>query len=79
MTTLQSYTRTASAGGPASGAALSGTGAAQPLLYRMTQVDPGRGLYFYSALANFASRTAYANTGKYDWKRAPVCAGCNHV
>ncbi len=37
--------------------------AAPPLLYRMTQDDPDRGLYFYSALASFASRTAYANTG----------------
>ncbi|EFJ47651.1 hypothetical protein VOLCADRAFT_91609, partial [Volvox carteri f. nagariensis] len=32
-----------------------------PLLYCMTQDEPERGLYFYSALASFASRTAYAN------------------
>ena len=36
---------------------------ARPLLLRMTEDDPERGLYFYSALKSFTSRTAYANTG----------------
>lgn len=29
----------------------------------MTEDDADRGLYFYSSLRSFASRTAYANTG----------------
>ncbi|KAG2423781.1 hypothetical protein HXX76_015057 [Chlamydomonas incerta] len=33
-----------------------------PLLYRLTSDDPDRGAFFYSALAAFRSRTAYANT-----------------
>ena len=36
----------------------------QPLLIRMTQDDKERGLYFYSTLKSFKSRTAYANTGQ---------------
>ncbi|GIL60273.1 hypothetical protein Vafri_14904 [Volvox africanus] len=44
-------------------AAPAATDTALPLLYRMTQDEPERGLYFYSALASFASRTAYSNTG----------------
>ncbi|GLI70839.1 hypothetical protein VaNZ11_015852, partial [Volvox africanus] len=42
--------------------AVPATDTALPLLYRMTHDEPERGLYFYSALASFASRTAYANT-----------------
>ncbi len=34
----------------------------QPLLFQMTGDVPDKGLYFYSALAAFRSRTAYANT-----------------
>ncbi len=37
--------------------------AEKPLLLRMTEDDEDRGLYFYSALESFKSRTAYANTG----------------
>jgi hypothetical protein len=33
-----------------------------PLLVAMTQDVPAKGLYFFSALAAFATRTAYANT-----------------
>ncbi|KAI8469034.1 MAG: putative serine esterase-domain-containing protein [Monoraphidium minutum] len=33
-----------------------------PLLFQMTQDVPSKGLYFYSALAAFKTRTAYANT-----------------
>jgi hypothetical protein len=36
-----------------------------PLLLQMTQDCPDRGLYFYSALAAFRSRTAYANMGAW--------------
>lgn len=35
-----------------------------PLLYRLTSDDLDRGAFFYSALAAFRSRTAYANTGR---------------
>jgi hypothetical protein len=35
-----------------------------PLLLQMTQDCPDRGLYFYSALAAFKTRTAYANMGE---------------
>jgi len=34
----------------------------QPLLFQMTQDVPEKGMYFYSALAAFKTRTAYANT-----------------
>ncbi|KIZ05254.1 hypothetical protein MNEG_2703 [Monoraphidium neglectum] len=34
----------------------------QPLLYQMTEDVPSKGLYFYSALKAFKTRTAYANT-----------------
>lgn len=40
-----------------------------PLLLQMTQDCPDRGLYFYSALAAFKTRTAYANMGKTDTVR----------
>ena len=39
-------------------------GGTQPLLVRMTQDDKERGLYFYSTLKSFKSRTASANTGQ---------------
>lgn len=39
-------------------------GSTKPLLIRMTEDDVERGLYFYSALKSFKSRTAYANTGQ---------------
>jgi hypothetical protein len=35
-----------------------------PLLLQLTQDCPDRGLYFYSALAAFKTRTAYANMGE---------------
>lgn len=35
---------------------------ATPLLVRMTRDDPARSQFFWSALAAFKSRTAYANT-----------------
>ncbi|KAG2488152.1 hypothetical protein HYH03_013295 [Edaphochlamys debaryana] len=53
---------TAQAGARAGGGSAAAAGADGPLLFRMTQDDPARGEYFYSALASFASRTAYANT-----------------
>ncbi|GLC52657.1 hypothetical protein PLESTB_000654200 [Pleodorina starrii] len=52
----------AAANGVVAGTAGPPSTAPLPLLYRMTQDEPERGLYFYSALASFASRTAYANT-----------------
>lgn len=35
-----------------------------PLLLQLTQDCPDRGLYFYSALAAFKTRTCYANMGE---------------
>jgi hypothetical protein len=35
-----------------------------PVLLQLTQDCPDRGLFFYSALAAFQTRTCYANTGR---------------
>jgi hypothetical protein len=47
----------------AQGSSSSSSTAHLPLLLQMTQDCPDRGLYFYSALAAFKTRTAYANMG----------------
>lgn len=36
-----------------------------PLLFQMTEDHPERGCYWYSGLASFKTRTAYANTGRW--------------
>ncbi|GIL80454.1 hypothetical protein Vretifemale_9661, partial [Volvox reticuliferus] len=55
-------TAAAAAANATAAAVPAATGMSLPLLYRMTHDEPERGLYFYSALASFASRTVYANT-----------------
>jgi hypothetical protein len=47
------------------GGSSSSSTAQLPLLLQMSQDCPDRGLYFYSALAAFQTRTAYANMGKW--------------
>jgi hypothetical protein len=49
--------------GPASSSDGSSSGDL-PVLLQLTQDCPDRGLFFYSALAAFQTRTCYANTGE---------------
>jgi hypothetical protein len=51
------------AGGSSSNGSSSSSGDL-PVLLQLTQDCPDRGLFFYSALASFQTRTCYANTGR---------------